>query len=140
MTPLLLTRDKSFEFNYIQYQPLAFDSHFVQDNLTATIAFYVNLMLGLAGDADAPLGGTPFFREMESIATGAQPYGWKGWERDRNSHSRSVVAAAFNDASGEDFRQMWYRYHTLGVDVFTENASQGLENMAAAVAFIGALH
>jgi len=139
-TPMLNICDKQFEFDYTAYQPLSFDPHFVQDNLTATVAFYVYLILGLAGDADAPLGGTPSFRAMEQIAAGVQPYGWRGWETDRYSRSRTVMAAAFNDGSGEGFRKMWYNYHALGLDLLSTNASRGLENVAASVSFISSLH
>lgn len=139
-TPMLNIRDKQFEFDYAAYQPLSFDPHFVQDNLTATIAFYVYLILGLAGDADAPLGGTPSFRAMDEIVASVQSYGWRGWESDRRSRSRTVMAAAFNDGSGEGFRKMWYDYHALGLNLLSTNASRGLENVAASVPFMSSLH
>ncbi|MEN6589314.1 MAG: DUF4835 family protein [Proteiniphilum sp.] len=139
-TPLLNIRDKQFAFDYAAYQPLSFDPHFVQDNLTATVAFYVYLILGLAGDADAPLGGTPSFRAMEEIAASVQSYGWRGWETDRHSRSRTVMAAAFNNGSGEGFRKMWYNYHALGLNLLSTNASRGLENVAASVPLISSLH
>ncbi len=139
-TPMLNIRDKHLEFGYTAYQPLLFDPHFVQDNLTATVAFYVYLILGLAGDADAPLGGTPFFREMEQIAASVQPFGWRGWEMDRNSRSRSVTAISFNEGFGEEFRKMWYRYHALGLDLLSANASVGMENIASSVLPLLLLH
>ena len=122
-TPVLNTRDQQIEFNYAAYQPLSFDPHFVEDNLTATVAFYVYLVLGLIADTDVPMGGTPFFRAMEQIVAAAQPHGWRGWERERNSRSRAVVAATFNDGSAENFRKMWYQYHTSGIDLPSAHAA-----------------
>ncbi len=105
---------------------MSFDPHFVEDNLTATVAFYVYLVLGLTADADVLMSGTPFFRAMEQITAAAQPYGWRGWERERSSRSRAVVAATFNDGSAEDFRKMWYRYHVSGIDLLSANAAVSL--------------
>ncbi len=139
-TPMLNIRDQQIEFNYAAYQPLSFDSHFVQDNLTATVAFYVYLVLGLTADADVLMGGTRFFRAMEQIAVAAEPYGWRGWEREKSSRSRTVMAATFNDGSAEDFRKMWYRYHS-GIDLLSANAADGRENenMVSAVSLIASL-
>lgn len=138
-TPMLNIRDQQIEFNYAAYQPLSFDPHFVEDNLTATVAFYVYLVLGLTADADVLMSGTPFFRAMEQIAAAAQPYGWRGWERERSSRSRAVVAATFNDGSAEDFRKMWFRYHASGIDLLSANPADGRENMVSAVALIASL-
>lgn len=138
-TPILNIRDKQIEFDYAAYQPLSFDPHFLQDNLTATVAFYIYLILGLTADADAPQGGTTFFREMERIASAIQSYGWSGWEQNRNSRSRMVMATTFNDGSAEEFRKMWYRYHAQGVDLLSVNNTLGLENVAASVPFIASL-
>lgn len=138
-TPMLNIRDQQIEFNYAAYQPLSFDPYFVEDNLTATVAFYVYLVLGLTADADVLMSGTPFFRAMEQIAAAAQPYGWRGWERERTSRSRAVVAATFNDGSAEDFRKMWYQYHTSGIDLLSANAAEGRKNMVSAVSLIASL-
>lgn len=138
-SPILNIRDKQIEFDYSAYQPLSFDPHFMQDNLTATFAFYVYLILGLTADADAPLGGTLFFRELEHISSAVQPHDWEGWERNRNSRSRAEVAATFNNGSAEPFRKMWYQYHTRGLDLLSTNGTAGLENVAASVSVVASL-
>lgn len=140
MMPMLNMRDKQFEFDYTAYQPLLFDLHAVRDNLTATVAYYVYLILGLDADSETPLGGTPFFRAMEQIAVAVQPYGWKGWERDRNSRSRSVMATAFNEGSGEVFRKMWFQYHAREVDQLSASAVGGVENGIFVVAALAQLY
>ena len=139
MTPMLNIRDKQFEFDYTAYLPLSFDLHAVQDNLTATIAFYVYLILGLDADSEALLGGTSFFRDMEQVAVSAQSYGWRGWESDRNSRSRSVMANTFNDGYGEAFRKMWFRYHSWERDRLPA-AEEGVEDGVAVVAALAQLH
>jgi hypothetical protein len=115
-TLLLNFRDTQFNFDYFEFQPLEFDPNNIQGNLAATIAFYVYLILGLDFDSMSPLGGTPYFREMQRIAASVQPNGWRGWQSFGNERNRFAIATAFNDASQESFRQMWYVYHRRGLD------------------------
>lgn len=139
MTPMLNIRDKQFEFDYTAYLPLSFDLYAVRDNLTATIAFYVYLILGLDADSEALLGGTPFYRAMEQVAISARSYGWRGWESERSSRSRSVMANTFNEGYGEAFRKMWFRYHTWGRDRLS-TAVEGGEDGVAVVTELALLH
>lgn len=138
--PLVALRDKQFEFDYTAYQPLSFDLYAVRDNLTATIAFYTYLILGLEADSEELLGGTPFFRNMNQLAHAAQSYGWRGWESDkRNSRSRTVMANTFNDPYGEVFRKMWYRYHDWSYNRLSA-ANAGVEEGMAVVNTLAQLH
>ncbi len=139
-TPLLNVRDRQFDFDYMEYQPLTFNVNDLRGNLTATIAYYVYLILGLDQDSRYPSGGTPFFRQMERIAATVQPYGWSGWDRYGNERSRMAMAAAFNEGSLAFYRQMWYEYHVQGVDELSRSADRGPERMASAAAVIASLH
>ena len=138
-TPILNVRDTEMEFDYTEYQPLQFDPNFIQGNLTATIAYYAYLILGLDLDSRSPLGGTSCFRNMELIASGAQSYGWKGWER-RNNRNRSAITAAFNDGALEEYRQMWFDYHRRGLDVSAGNGEPGSEKIVLSILFMSTLH
>jgi len=109
---LLVVRDREAGFTYSAYQPLYFDLYNIRDNLTALVAYYACLILGLDADASAPLGGSAFFRKMEQIASAVQPYGWKGWEMNQRQSNRTAIAVAFNEGSLEQYRLMWYRFHS----------------------------
>ncbi|MDR2816303.1 MAG: DUF4835 family protein [Proteiniphilum sp.] len=139
ITPMLNMRDTGMEFDYTEYQPLQFDPHFMQGNLTATIAYYVYLILGLDLDSRSSLGGASCFRNMELIASGAQSYGWKGWERSDN-RNRSAIAAAFNDGALEEYRQMWFDYHRKGTDVPGGNGKPGVEEIVPSIRFLSTLY
>lgn len=110
ITPMVNIHDKEVEFDYAAHQPLQFDLNFIQGNLTATVAYYAYLILGLDLDSRSSLGGVSCFRNMELIATVAQSYGWKGWDR-RSNRNRSATTAAFNDGALAAYRQMWFDYH-----------------------------
>jgi len=138
LTPMLNVRDMELEFDYSEYQPLQFDLNFIQGNLTATIAYYAYLILGLDFDSRSLLAGTSCFRNMELIATSAQSYGWKGWNY-RNNRNRSAVAAAFNDAGQEEYRKMWFDYHRQGLDVLSGNDGPRSEKIIPSVETLSAL-
>lgn len=138
-TPMLNLRDTGVEFDYREYQPLQFDPHFIQENLTATIAYYAYLILGLDLDSRSSLGGTSCFRNMELIASSAQSYGWKGWER-RNNRNRSAIAAAINDGTFATYRQMWFDYHRKGLDMPGGDGGSGLEKIVSSIRFMSTLH
>lgn len=127
---LLLLRDREVEFSYSPFQPLIFDMHHLRDNLTAMAAYYACLIIALDRDAAEPLGGTPYFRKMEQIASAVQSNRWRGWEINRRPGGRTAIATAFNDASLERYRMMWYRFH----------ADPQLTTAAEAVELLYSLH
>lgn len=139
-TTLLNYRDTQLYFEFMEYQPMEFDLNNIRGNLEATIAFYVYLILGLDFDSMSPLGGTPYFQQMQQIATHAQPNGWRGWESFGTQRNRFALATAFNDASQQPFREMWYTYHRLGLDEMADNAARAREKIAAAIPVVSSLH
>ncbi len=139
-TTLVNFRDAAVAFDYIEYQPLDFDINNIQNNLTATIAFYVNLILGLDFDSMSPLGGTPYFRQMQIIANNVQPNNWKGWETFGSERNKFALAVAFNEPAFESYRQMWYDYHRLGLDKMAENSEKGREKVLSSLSEISSLY
>ena len=139
-TPLLNFREPSFSFNYIENQPLEFNLNNISDNLSATIAFYVYLVLGLHSDSMSPLGGTTYFRQMQTLAGNAQPNGWSGWETFGNERNKYAIAVAFNDPAFEAYRRMWYDYHRLGLDEMAENREKGREKVVTSLPVISSIY
>ena len=136
ISPLLTWRDRHFDFDYTPYTSLDFNPHDIRDNLTASVAFYLYLLLGLDADAETLLGGTAYFREMEQIAAAASAQGWPGWELQGNGRSRSSLAAAFNDGAQETFRRMWYDYHANGLRLLATDGDRGREVLVAALSLL----
>lgn len=139
-TSLLNFREPSFSFDYMEYQPLEFDPNNIPNNLSATIAFYVNLILGLDFDSMSSLGGTPYFRQMQTIANNVQPNNWSGWETFGSERNKYAIATAFNDPAFEPYRQMWYEYHRLGLDEMAGNAKKGREKVVTSLSVISSLY
>ncbi len=139
-TTLVNFRDPTFTFDYVEYQALEFDINNIQDNLVATIAFYVYMILGMDFDSMSPFGGTPYFRNMQSIATNVQPNNWPGWETFGSDRSRYAIADALNTPAYEPYRQMWYDYHRLGLDEMAANLDKGKPKLFSSVSTVSTLY
>ena len=73
-TPLLNMQDANFTFKYQLSQPIEFNENRVQGadplaaNLTATLAYYIYVILGLDYDSYSLQGGKPYFNKALNIS------------------------------------------------------------------------
>jgi len=118
-------KDGDFEFNYISGQNLEFSDNYIDNNLTATIAFYVYIILGLDFDSFGLNGGKPYFDKAMNIATGAQSLNTKGWTPFGGDRNRYALALSLTDESISVFHSMWYNYHRKGLDEMVNNPNRG---------------
>jgi hypothetical protein len=127
MSPLCNIMDNEFEFDYITGQNLDFSENNIDNNLTATIAFYAYIILGLDFDSFALSGGKAFFERAMSIATSAQSLpsnkGWATFGGDRNRYA--LALSLTDDSSASVFHTMWYNYHRKGLDEMAANPTRG---------------
>ena len=72
--------DNSFQFRYVEFQPLEFDPSSHKSNLVSVLAYYTYIMLGFDYDTFSPLGGTEFFQMAEKIVQNAQNAPESGWK------------------------------------------------------------
>lgn len=125
-TTILNLRDRQFDFDYIEFEPLEYNENTLNSNLTATIVFYVYLILGLDFDSFSLMGGNPFIQQAQQIVSMAQSQmGWTGWRAFENNQNRHAIITALTDNTSEDFRQMWYMYHRRGLDEMAANPDRG---------------
>lgn len=133
-TTLLNFRDRQFEFEYTEYEPLEYMENTLTNNLTAVVTFYVYLILGLDFDSFSPLGGNAFIQQAQQIVSMAQSQmGWIGWKAFDSNQNRHAVITALTDNTLEDFRQMWYTYHRRGLDEMAANPDRGRTNIITAL-------
>lgn len=118
-------KDENIDFTYKEYDPLEFNINIMDDNLTAILAYYAYLFIGLDLDTFSPLGGTDVLRNVETIVNNAQTLGGTGWKAFDDSRNRHAIINDYMETSMEPFRQMMYRYHRLGLDEMPNNADRG---------------
>lgn len=124
-TTLLNFRDQQFDFEYMEGEPLEYQENMLTGNLTATVVFYIYIILGLDFDSFSPLGGTAYIQQAQQIVSLAQSQSWSGWKAFDSNRNRHAVATALQDNASEAFRNLWYTYHRKGLDEMAANADRG---------------
>jgi hypothetical protein len=125
-TTMLNFQDRQLDFEYIEFAPLEYTDNLPQSNLTATVVYYIYLILGFDFDSFAPKGGTAFFQQAQQIVNMAQSEtGWNGWKAFESDRNRHAVVTAITENAADVFRDMWYNYHRKGLDEMAANADRG---------------
>ena len=76
-TTMLNFVDNSFQFRYVEFQPLEFDATTYRSNLISVLAYYAYLIIGFDYDSFSPMGGQEYFEMAERIVRhprGQLPY------------------------------------------------------------------
>ena len=118
--------DNSFQFKYVEYQPLQYNPNTFSDNLVSVLAYYAYILIGVDFDTFSPEGGTPYFQVAEKIVSNAQNAtegGWKPYDGSRNKNRYWLVKNILNkEYSG--VRQFLYSYYIKGMDLLESNPAE----------------
>ena len=83
--------DKDFNFNYLEYQNLNFNSSQYESNLISVIAFHVYMILGMDADTFERNGGQKYYEQARDIANYSQRGNLKGWEPPKGCQHRLLL-------------------------------------------------
>jgi hypothetical protein len=127
-SPLINFSDNEVTFRYTEFQPIEFNENRVQGsdpvaaNLTAILAYYVNIILGIDYDSFTPRGGDLFFQKAQNIVNnapeGSNISGWKTFDGIRN---RYRLIENLMDNRFTLIHDAIYSYYRKGLDQFAEN-------------------
>lgn len=124
-SPVFKYEDKGIKFTYRAYDRLDFNEDNLDNNLTAVIAFYVYMIIGMDMDAMGELGGSEFLNRALNIANNAQMLGDSGWRAGSSNNNRYTVIDDYMNGAMEPLRRLMYRYHRLGLDTMFKDADAG---------------
>ena len=124
-TTVFSMRDTEFAFTYHEQDALEFNVNNMDNNLTAMLAYYAYLFIGLDLDTFSPLGGTEVLHVAESIVNNAQSMAEPGWKAFDKTNNRHAIINDYMDSSMEPFRRMQYKYYLQGLDEMAQNADRG---------------
>jgi len=124
-TTVFSFQDNNFNFTYQSYDKLEFRSDVIDNELTALIGYYANLLIGMDGDSMAPLGGTDALTEAQTIVNNSQSFSSKGWKAFDSDKNRYAIVNDLLDGGMEPFRRMQYKYYREGLDQMADNAEVG---------------
>lgn len=126
-------KDNDFNFEFAQFDQLNFNEEQIDNQLTALVAYYAYLMIGLDLDSFSPMGGEDILQRCMNLTNNAQNLnytGWKSFETDRN---RFAIINDYLDGAMKPFRQLQYDYYRNGLDEMATNAERGRTNVTAAL-------
>ena len=117
-------KDTDVAFNYREFDPLQLRDNVIDSNLTAVIAYYAYMIIGLDMDTMAPQGGTEVFRAAEDIVTAAQNLGETGWKAFDSSRNRYALVSDYLEDGMTPLRKLIYGYHRTGMDELSVNVTR----------------
>ena len=115
--------DKDVAFKFSPYNPLHFDDNQVtgtdplSGNLTAILAYYAYLVIGLDYDSFSPTGGTNYLKKAQNVVNNAPDgKGISGCKSVESTHNRYWIIDQMMNTRFTDVRKYWYTLHREGLD------------------------
>ena len=128
--------DNAVDFNYIEHDKLEFSDDVIDNNLTAVLAYYAYLIIGLDMDTFAPMGGTDVLQKAENVVNNAQMIGEDGWKAFDDSKNRHAIVNDYMNGAMQPYRQLLYDYHRKGLDEMAQNAERGRSNITTSLTLL----
>ncbi len=126
--------DSDFRFEFTENQTLEFNEHNHTSNLISIIAFYAYIIIGMDYDSFSLLGGEEYFLKAQRILNNAQgdqkATGWKSYEGNYNRYWL-IENLLHNDF--KPLREASYVYHREGLDILSEKAELGRDEITSAL-------
>lgn len=126
-------QDGDFNFEFAQFDQLNFNEETVDNQLTALIAYYAYLIIGLDLDSFSPMGGEDVLQRCLNLVNNAQNLNFTGWKAYENDRNRFAIINDYMDGAMQPFRQLQYDYYRTGLDEMANNADRGRTNISTAL-------
>ena len=132
--------DKDFEFNFQEFDQLEWRPEQVDNNLTAMLAYWAYMIIGLDLDSMAPMAGTEVLQQAMDVCNNAEGLGYKGWKAFDDTKNRFAIVNDYLDGAMEKFRQLQYAYYRNGLDHMAEDSEAARTAIAEAVKLLKESH
>ena len=132
-TTLYNNKDGDFNFDFVQFDQLNFNEEMIDNQLTALMAYYAYLIIGLDLDSFSPMGGTEILQRCMNLTNNAQDLGFSGWKAFEDSRNRFAIINDYLDEAMKPFRQLQYDYYRKGLDEMSTNVERGRTNISEAL-------
>ncbi len=130
--------DNSFQFRYVEFQPLEFDPTTHRSNLVSVLAYYAYIIIGFDSDSFSQMGGSEAFQMAEKIVSNAQnapEAGWKPYDGSRNKNRYWLVKNLL-DKEYEGVRQFIYEYYINGLDRMESKNTEARTNIVESLKLV----
>lgn len=131
-SPLINFMDEAVTFRYQEFQRVEFNENRIggndalSGNLTAIMAYYVYVIIGLDYNSFSLRGGDPWFQKAMNIVNGAPEgrdiSGWRAFDGQRN---RYWLMENLTNSRYSQFHDAFYNFYRQGLDQFYSDENLG---------------
>lgn len=139
-TTIYNNNDADFVFKYQQFDQLEFNEENVDNQLTALMAYYAYLIIGMNLDTFAFKGGEDILQRCMYLVNNAQNMEFPGWKSFDNDRNRFAIINDYLDGGMEPLRQLQYSYYRIGLDEMANNAERGRTEITTALDMLKQAH
>jgi hypothetical protein len=132
-TTIYNNRDADFNFQFAQFDQLNFNEEMVDNQLTALIAYYAYLIIGLNLATFAQMGGTDVMQRCLNLVNNCQNFEFTGWKAFDSSKNRFAIINDYMEEAMKPFRMLQYNYYRKGLDEMANNVERGRTNITTAL-------
>ncbi len=139
-SPVYNYNDKEFNFRYLEFQNLVYNSIQFESNLISVLAFHVYMILGMDADSFALNGGDEYFKQAQTIANYSQQLNGQGWKLEDGLQSRFALIDNLLSPTFEEIRSSMYTYHIEGLDIMNESSKEGKTQIISTLSELQKVH
>lgn len=139
-SPVYNYNDKTFNFQYLEFQNLVYNPIQFESNLISVLAFHVHMILGIDADTFALNGGDEYFKQAQVIATYSQQLNGQGWKLEDGLQSRFALIDNLMSPTFKQIRTGMYNYHRNGLDLMSDDLKKGKTEIAKVVTELNKIH
>lgn len=128
LSPIINFKDENIVFKYVEFQQLDFNDNRVTgtdalvSNLTAVMAYYINLIIAFDYDSFAPRGGDVYFQKAQNIVNNAPDgRGISGWKPFDGTRNRYWLVENMLNSRYTVMHDVYYNYYRMGMDKLYED-------------------
>jgi hypothetical protein len=133
-------QDPDVTFKYIEFQPIEFNDNRVQGSdhlvayLTAVLAYYAYVIIGLDYDSFAPKACQPYFLKAQNIVNNApEDASISGLRAFGDLRNRYWLVDNLTNNANNILHTVIYDYYRLGLDNMYDNEQQGRSGVLQAL-------
>ena len=132
-TTIYNNTDNDFTFTFAQFDQIEFNEEVIDNQLTALIAYYAYLIIGIDLDTFGPMAGEDILQRCLNLCNNASNLEFPGWKPFDDSRNRFAIINDYLDGALQPFRQLQYDYYRKGLDEMASNAERGRTNITDAL-------
>ena len=132
-TPIYNFNDKDFAFRYLEFQNLIFNPNQYESNLVSVLSFHIYMIFALDADSFSEKGGDLYYNQAQTIVNYSQQGNFKGWKIEDGLQSRFALIDNVLSPTFKEYRQVMYNYHRNGLDLMSEDAKKGKQEIATSL-------